>query len=86
VLDTIWPYQRSAALKVVILEMVPNADRVSPPLPAGFSLTMLAGAPAGDAYTLDELIDQLAQAPFGNVTAHVLPTTQTVVVGQAIGR
>jgi ubiquinone/menaquinone biosynthesis C-methylase UbiE len=71
--------------RVVILEMVPNPDRVSPPIPAGFSLTMLAGTPAGDAYTLDELNDQLRQAGFGQMTAHLLPTTQTVVVGQVAG-
>ena len=49
----------AAALKeggrVVVLEMVPNEDRVSPPFPAGFALTMLAGTPAGDAFTLKEL-------------------------------
>ena len=73
-----------AALKpggrVVVLEMVPNPDRVTPPLPAGFSLTMLAGTPAGDAYTLDELRDQLQGAGFGGVTAHPLPTPETVIV------
>src|SRR4029079_2139702 len=41
-----------AALKsggrAVILEFVPNEDRVSPPVPAQFSLTMLAGTPGGD--------------------------------------
>ena len=41
--------------RVVILEMVPNPDRVTPAVPARFSLTMLGGTPAGDAYTLDEL-------------------------------
>jgi len=43
-----------AALKpggrVVILEFVPNPDRVSPPVPARFALTMLAGTLAGGAY------------------------------------
>ena len=38
----------------VILEFVPNEDRVSPPIPASFSLTMLAGTPGGDAYTFSE--------------------------------
>jgi hypothetical protein len=41
--------------RVVVLEYVPNPDRVSPPIAAGFGLTMLAGTPAGDAYTLAEL-------------------------------
>ena len=38
--------------RAVILEFVPNEDRVSPPLPASFSLIMLAGTPAGDAYAV----------------------------------
>ena len=67
--------------KVVILEFVPNDDRVSPPMAAGFALTMLAGTPAGDAYTLRELRQILADAGFtGDVTAHALPTPETVVV------
>jgi len=75
-----------AALKtggrVVILEFVPNADRVSPPLPAGFSLTMLADTEAGDAYTLAELTDQLGHAGFSDVQAHPTPTPETVVMAR----
>jgi len=67
--------------RVVVLEFVPNEDRVSPPMPAGFSLTMLAGTPSGDAYTLAQLKKMLAAAGFsGAVTTHALPTPQTVVV------
>ena len=51
---------------------------------AGFSLTMLGGTPAGDAYTLDELRDQLEKAGFADVTSHPLPTPETVVVARAI--
>jgi 2-polyprenyl-3-methyl-5-hydroxy-6-metoxy-1,4-benzoquinol methylase len=40
--------------QVIILEFVPNDDRVSPPVPAMFSLTMLGSTPLGDAYTLAE--------------------------------
>ena len=40
--------------QVLILEFVPNDDRVSPPVPAMFSLTMLGNTPKGDAYTLAE--------------------------------
>jgi len=65
----------------VILEMVPNEDRVTPPMPASFSLTMLAGTPAGDAYTLRELRKMAADAGLtGEVTSHALPTGQTVVI------
>jgi 2-polyprenyl-3-methyl-5-hydroxy-6-metoxy-1,4-benzoquinol methylase len=41
--------------RVAIAEYVPNPDRVSPPVAAAFSLTMLAATPMGDAYTLAEL-------------------------------
>ena len=54
------------------------------PVPARFSLTMLGGTPAGDAYTLDELRDQLEKAGFAGVTSHPLPTPETVVVARAI--
>lgn len=40
--------------QVVILEFVPNDDRVSPPGPAMFSLVMLASTPQGDAYTFSQ--------------------------------
>jgi SAM-dependent methyltransferase len=66
--------------KAVILEFVPNDDRVSPPMPAGFALTMLAGTPSGDAYTLRELQQMAENAGFRGVTSHPLPTPETVVV------
>ena len=55
------------------LEFVPNEDRVTPPLPAAFSLTMLAGTPAGDAYTFPELRSMFANAGFSSSEAHPLP-------------
>ena len=75
-----------AALKpggrLAILEFVPNPDRVSPPVPAGFSLTMLAGTPHGDAYTFAELRQQLEDAGFTNVSRHALPTPETVLLAE----
>src|SRR3954453_2252582 len=68
--------------RVAILEFVPNADRVSPPIPARFSLTMLANTPAGDAYTLDELSQQLKGAGFRNLSHHSLPTPQLVLLAE----
>ena len=66
--------------RAVILEFVPNPDRVSPPIPAGFSLMMLAGTPSGDAYTLAQLKAMAEDAGFKSVTSHALPTPETVVV------
>ncbi|MEO8682083.1 MAG: class I SAM-dependent methyltransferase [Vicinamibacterales bacterium] len=66
--------------RVVVLEFVPNPDRVSPPVPARFSLSMLAGTPAGDAYTFADLQHQLEAAGFRSVSAHALPTPETVLL------
>jgi SAM-dependent methyltransferase len=68
--------------RVVLLEFVPNPDRISPPVPARFPLTMLAGTPGGDAYTFDELSRQLEDAGFTDVSSHALPTPQTIVMAQ----
>ncbi len=78
-----------AALKrggqVAALEFVPNEDRVSPPMAASFSLTMLATTTAGDAYTLPELAAMYREAGFADVAAHPVPTgPHTVVVGRAV--
>lgn len=66
--------------RAVILEFVPNEDRVSPPIPAGFSLMMLAGTPAGDAYTLTQLRKMTEDAGFNGLTTHALPTPETVII------
>ena len=76
-----------AALKpggrAAVLEFVPNEDRVSPPMAAGFSLTMLATTPSGDAYTFRELEAMYREAGFATVTSHSIPTgPNTVVMGQ----
>lgn len=49
---------------VIIVEFVPNADRVTPSAAAAFSLVILATTPAGDAYTFEEFETMLAQAGF----------------------
>jgi ubiquinone/menaquinone biosynthesis C-methylase UbiE len=75
-----------AALKpggrVAVLEFVPNVDRVSPPMAAAFSLTMLAQTASGDAFTFAELREQLENAGFCDVEAHGLPTPQTLLVAR----
>jgi hypothetical protein len=50
--------------RLFILEFVPNSDRVSPPIPASFSLMMLGLTPAGDAYTMQELEVMLLNGGF----------------------
>ena len=77
-----------AALKpggrAATLEFVPNEDRVSPPMPAAFSMTMLTTTAAGDAYTLSELTDMYNQAGYSGITAHPIPMSpHTIVMGNA---
>ncbi len=68
-----------AALKeggrVATLEFVPNEDRVSPPVPATFSLMMLGSTPSGDAYTFSELERMFRNAGFRSSELHPLPPT-----------
>jgi SAM-dependent methyltransferase len=76
-----------AALKpggrAAALEFVPNEDRVSPPMAAGFSLTMLASTASGDAYTFRELEQMYRDAGFARVTQHPVPLgPHTVVTGE----
>ena len=76
-----------AALKpggcLATLEMVPNDDRVSPPMPAAFAMTMLTSTAAGDAYTLRELTAMYEEAGFRDVKGYPAPTPETIVLGRA---
>ena len=65
---------------VATLEFVPNEDRVSPPQPAAFSMTMLVTTPGGDAYTFRELEDMHAQAGFHKITAHPIAMSPHTIV------
>ncbi|MGB6884118.1 MAG: class I SAM-dependent methyltransferase [Candidatus Acidiferrum sp.] len=59
--------------KAVTLEFVPNEDRVTPPAVAAFSLNMLAGTDAGDAYTFSEYEKMFAKAGFAKTSLHPAP-------------
>jgi hypothetical protein len=68
---------------IAIVEFVPNEDRVSPPIPAAFSLQMLGGTEHGEAYTFSDLDAMLAEAGFSNRRAQPLgPTPQTLVTAR----
>jgi ubiquinone/menaquinone biosynthesis C-methylase UbiE len=69
--------------RAVTLEFVPNEDRISPPDAAAFSVQMLGGTPAGDAYTFPELERMFANAGFSGSEMHELPPTiQRVVISE----
>jgi O-methyltransferase domain/Dimerisation domain len=66
------------------LEFVPDESRVSPPVPAGFAMTMLTSTVAGDAYTFKELATMYNEAGFSAITEHPIPMSpHTVVLGRA---
>jgi SAM-dependent methyltransferase len=70
--------------RAATLEFVPNEDRVSPPMPAAFSMTMLTSTPAGDAYTMSQLTAMYTDAGFSGITGHPIPMSpHTVVMGRA---
>jgi 2-polyprenyl-3-methyl-5-hydroxy-6-metoxy-1,4-benzoquinol methylase len=67
--------------RALIVEFVPNEDRVSPPVQAMFAFLMLATTPNGDAYTLSDLREIASEAGFGRVTSRPLaPTPETLVI------
>ncbi len=69
--------------RLVTLEFIPNADRVSPPLSATFPLVMLATTAEGDAYTFAELESMLREAGFARNTLHQpAESAQQVIVSE----
>ena len=67
--------------RAIILDFVPNEDRVSPPPAAMFALAMLATTPSGDAYTFSDYDRMLRGAGFRQSDLHQLvPSPQQVVV------
>lgn len=70
--------------RAATLEFVPNPDRVSPPMPAAFAMTMLTSTESGDAYTFAELAAMYSEAGFSNISEHPIPMSpHTVVLGHA---
>jgi SAM-dependent methyltransferase len=69
--NTLFMQKVRSALKpggrAAILDFVPNDDRVTPPMPASFSMMMLITTPSGDAYTFEELARFAKSAGFSRV-------------------
>ncbi|MGH9467013.1 MAG: class I SAM-dependent methyltransferase [Terriglobales bacterium] len=57
---------------VLVVEFLPNEDRVSPAIPAAFSLTMLAATAEGRAYTEGDFRSMFAAAGFSRLERHNL--------------
>jgi 2-polyprenyl-3-methyl-5-hydroxy-6-metoxy-1,4-benzoquinol methylase len=70
--------------RAATLEFVPNEDRISPPMAAAFSMTMLVSTASGNAYTLRELNAMYEEAGFTGMTSQAIPMSpHTVVTGRA---
>jgi hypothetical protein len=61
--------------KVLVVEFVPNDDRISPPAAARFAYTMLGSTPEGDAYTAAEYAAMGEDAGLPRMTVTPLPPT-----------
>lgn len=66
--------------KAVTLEFVPGEDRVSPPVPARFAVSMLVTTRHGDAYTFRELERMFRNAGFAASVQHLMETQQSVII------
>ena len=66
--------------RAVTLEFVPNEDRVSPPVAATFSMTMLGTTPSGDAYTFKEFERTFRNAGFSHSEIHTLVATPETAI------
>ncbi len=67
--------------QAVLIDFIPNEDRISPPTAASFSLMMLTSTSAGDAYTFAELESMFLEAGFTEVSLHSLsPADHSAVI------
>jgi ubiquinone/menaquinone biosynthesis C-methylase UbiE len=69
--------------RAAVVEFVPDASRVSPPVPAAFSLKMLVATPSGDAYTYEELDRMCREAGFSSTEQRSLaPAPESLVLAR----
>jgi SAM-dependent methyltransferase len=66
--------------RAVVLGLVPNEDRVSPPTAAAFNLVMLATTGGGDSYSFSELDRMFRNTGFDRTELHDLPPSPERVV------
>jgi ubiquinone/menaquinone biosynthesis C-methylase UbiE len=59
--------------RLLTLEFIPNEDRITPPIPATFSMMMLGLTPAGDAHTMKQYERMLSEAGFAQSEMKQVP-------------
>jgi hypothetical protein len=62
------------------IKIVPNDDRVSPPVAASFAMQMPGSTPARDAYTLAEYTKMFEKAGFASSVAHRLEKSPMTLI------
>jgi 2-polyprenyl-3-methyl-5-hydroxy-6-metoxy-1,4-benzoquinol methylase len=73
--------------RAVIVEYLPDDDRVTPSAAAWFAVQMLATTPSGDAYTLAEYTGFLTAAGFTEPSVHKVPgAARHVLVAERRGQ
>lgn len=74
----------AAGGRCVTLDFVPDEDRVSPPMAAGFAMMMLGTTARGDAYTFAEYEAMFRNAGYVSSSRHSLHRSPgTVIVSKA---
>lgn len=68
--------------RAVVLDFIPNEDRVSPTMPARFAVIMLGTTPSGDAYTLSEYKTMFQRAGFASCEQVPMPIGEQVLIAQ----
>src|SRR5207249_690987 len=66
--------------RTLVIEFVPNEDRVSPPIPSMFAFMMLGTTQRGDAFTLAEYTAMARDAGYRSATIAPLPPSQESVI------
>jgi len=66
--------------RAVTVEFVPNEDRVTPPIPAAFSMVMLGFTKAGDAYPFSEYDRMFRSAGFSSNELRRTPGPQSIII------
>jgi SAM-dependent methyltransferase len=67
---------------VATVEFVPNEDRVTPPVPAAFSMIMLGSTRAGDAYPFSEYDRMFRAAGFSSSELRRTPGPQSFIISK----
>lgn len=66
--------------RLATIDFVPSEDRISPPVPAAFSLMMLGNTERGDTYTFHQFDQMFREAGFGESISHNLPPSPLTLI------